>query len=239
MAKSLPPLIVPGHKKEEGWHSPGVRKKPAFCKQCKYQNVGFGFCPDVYSSKNRVALIFSSPSSDDINAQHGLAGKMGFYTFKTFIEPAGFTKDDLLVSHVIRCKPPYDKRRHRSGYPTGMTKENCEMVCRKYDPQHGSGGKMVEGGIDRFDPNVFIVTFDPKDTHTTTAYVRQIQRDVAKAKVLVEKGYRPAVLFGKEAAELFAPHIKNNGGLKAWRGDWFEGEYPKTIGKLEEGFIPA
>lgn len=168
-----------------------------------------------------VAVMLPTPSADDLNFQRGLSGGMGWYVFKNFIEPAGFEYDNLIVSHVIRCKPPRDKR-GRQSYPTGITKKRAEAVCRKYDSQHGHEGVLTTGGVATWSPTMCLLTLNPSDVHQNPSYFRQIQRDMERAMMLVENGFRPLVLMGKEPAELFAPHIVGNGGLKGWRGDYFE-----------------
>lgn len=74
----------------------------------------------------------------------------------------------------------------------------------------------------KWSPSVILLTFDPADVHINPSYHRQILRDFERAMMLVSHGFRPLVLMGKEPAELFAPHIVGNGGLKGWRGDYYE-----------------
>lgn len=234
MAKSLPPVKVPGLRPlGEGWQSPGIRKKPSSCASCLYQKTGAGFCPDQYKTGARLAVILAAPSSDDITEQRPLAGKAGYFIFKNFLEPNGFKMDEIIASHMIRCKPPFDRSKIGPAYPDASIKRRVEGMCRQYDTVHGKDGKLVSGGIATFKPNLFVLTFDPADVHNTSAYYRQIFEDVRKAAHFVGLGYRVCVLFGKEACEAHAPFIKDNGGLKAWRGHWLEKELEEI--KVEGG----
>jgi hypothetical protein len=212
-------VVIPGNKPKP-WASSGAMKKPMGCKACKYQKVGYGFCPDWVGKDVKLGVMLAAPGNDDINMQSGLSGAMGWMILNKFFKPHNLTKDNLIVSHVIRCKPPLNKGRR--GFPTGATKTNAEKVCRQYDSRSGKCGSLVVGGLQLWNPNMCLLTFDPLDCHINPSYIRQIQRDVARALWLYDKGFSVLMLMGKEAAELFAPHIKNNYGLKGWRGDYFE-----------------
>jgi hypothetical protein len=113
------------------------------------------------------------------------------------------------------------------------------MACRQYDCKQSSGHKLVAGGIEAFDPNLFVITHDLKDIFNTPPFYRIIQKDIEKAFRFVVKGYRPIVLFGIEAAELLAPWIKDKGGMKAWRGHFWEGSWPWKEGVAEMGPAPT
>jgi len=196
--------------------------KPEYCRNCKFVAKGYGYCPDTKPDHARVAFMFAAPTSEAITEQHGLGGKMGWYIFKNFIEPAGFKMNECIVGHVLRCKLPFFKGRPQ--YPTGAMRHHAEAVCRKYDYQHGREGKLFSLGIGSWNPNIFVITFAPSECHNVPAYYRQIQRDVQKAAMFADKGFRPCVLFGSEAMTLFAPFTHLNGGLKAWRGHFFESD---------------
>lgn len=219
MANQLPKIIIPGNKPKE-WTSSGVTQKPPYCNaSCRFAKTGSGFVPDTYGKDAKVVLLFPYPSSDDLMEQRGLSGKMGWWIFKSFIEPAGFFWENVIVSHLLRCKPP--RRGKDILYPLAELRKHTEKTCRKFDCQHGEGGKLVTGGVETFSPDIAILTFDPRDVKQVPAYHRQIMSDVAKAMYFVKKGNRPLIAFGAEPAEYAAPFIRTpNGGLKAWRGTW-------------------
>lgn len=86
---------------------------------------------------------------------------------------------------------------------------------------------MMTRGIADWQPNIFIITFDPKDVRKVSAYHEQIVEDVMKAWRFHERGFRPAILFGRDAANMFAPQTK--GQLKFWRGSYVEGAWPSNF----------
>ncbi len=118
----------------------------------------------------------------------------------------------------------------RVSYPTGKTREKCEVTCRVYDNRHGVRGKLTPGGLIDFDPNIFLITFSPKDCMKIGAYYRQIKNDLHKVMEFIDKGLRPMVCFGNEPAELMFPHIVGHGSVKAWHGHFKEMDYKwKTL----------
>ena len=218
----LPPILVATNKE---WHSPGVGEKPSECQTCPFSLRSKGFVGDFVGSNPKVALLLSFPHNADILERMPLKGDWWNYILREFLYPSGFKKENLLVSYVLRCKPPWNPKRRQPGYPTGRTRDMAEIGCRVYDDRHMVDGELEPQGLLNFDPNIVLVTFDLKDVLGVPAYKRQIQRDLQKAKMLVEKGYRPLVTFGSEATELHLPWVRGKGGAKAFRGHFTEQEY--------------
>ena len=201
-------------KKTTGWNSPGVRLKPTPCKMCAFAAVGKGFCQDYVPEEPKIAFIMDIPTGDDIIEQYPFSGAQGFVWTKILIEDLGYKKEDVLITHAIRCKPENDKY-GKPKYPSSFPQKQAELNCRQYDE-----------ALVKFDPNVFVITLHPRSIHTVGCHQVQIQRDVSKALSFANKGYRPAVLFGDGPAQLYFPYIKDNGGLKSWRGHWWIGSNP-------------
>lgn len=223
----LPPIIV-GTRKP--WASPGIAGKPGECASCAFTLQSSGFCPDWRGSHPKLALLFTSPSADEVTEREPLKSDMGGYIFRHFLAPFGLTKDDLIVSHVLRCKAPWDRRRMRVMYPIGKMREKCEVTCRIYDDRHGVKGALTPSGLLTFSPNIAIITFSPKDCIKVGAYYRQVKNDIGKAVGFAGKGYKPLVCFGNEPAELIFPHIVGHGSVKQWHGHFAEMEYKwKTL----------
>lgn len=219
------------------WASSGIGCKPIECDTCTFSPYSYGFVPDHYGEDAKLAIMLPYPDKEDANERSSLSSGMGAYISRRYLNPLGFTKKTLLISYVLRCVPKWNKRMRKPGYPTGRTRANAEVSCRIYDDRHGVNGELSPGGLRKFDPNIFLITFNPRDSIKVPAYHRQLQCDFAKAKRFVEQGYRPLVLCGGEAAELIFPFVQGKGSAKGWRGHFSEQEY-KFNNQLG-GFIHA
>ena len=229
----LPPILV---KTNKPWKAAGILVKPAQCVACPLRTVGSGFVPDSVGLTPRVAIMLPTPTDDDLLENAPLSGGMGYYVFKNYLHTAGFRKDDLLLLHIIRCKPPWSARKRRLDYPTGVVRDKAETVCRSYDDQHGFQGGLQPGGLVKFNPDMFVLSLNPREAIRIPVYTRQIQRLFQRVYTFVQLGWRPLILCGNEPAELFAPFIKGQGGVKAWHMHFWTGEF-KYNNRNNEGFI--
>lgn len=218
----LPPLIVRTNKP---WASSGLGGKPDECFSCPFNRYSSGFVGDWVGRNPKAAVLLPFPTKDDVLYKSPFSGDMGNYILRTYFRPIGLAKDDLIISYLLRCKPPWDKAKRKERYPTGKTRETAEIACRIYDSRHGEAGLLVPGGIREFDPNIFLITFEPKDVFKVPSYFRQLGADMRKLRYFVNEGYRPLLLMGNEPAELFAPYIIGKGSSKTWRGHFQESEY--------------
>lgn len=201
----------------------GVSQKPDKCRQCPFAAKGKGFCEDTWPENSKVVYIFDVPTGDDILEQKALSGGMGYFVRKNFIWDIGWKDDEVAITHVLRCKPENGPN-GKPLYPTAWLGRNAEIQCRRYDE-----------GLIKFDPNCFVCTVHPRDIRNVACYLPQIQADLTKAREFVKMGFRPAVLFGIHAIELYFPWAKNMGGIKNLRGHYFFGEYPWKEGpKINE-----
>lgn len=207
--------------KEKPWSAPGIRTKPEECKFCRYATIGSGFCPDFYPKSPILGFLLPYPSKDDVVYQRPFSGAMGYYLNKLLIEDLGYKKEDVLIANVLRCMPPWAK-----GYPTGDLRTTAESNCRQYDKKHAYREKLADGGLIKYDPNLFLITYSPDKMRSIPAFQRQAVADISKAFRFAAKGYRPLVLMGDEPMELVAPWLVGKGGLKTWRGHWWEGSWP-------------
>lgn len=192
----------------------GVQHKPENCKKCSYAAKGRGFCGDLVPENPLIAFVFDCVTKDDILEQEMLSGAQGYNWKKLLIEELGYNLSDVLVSSAIRCCPPSGIG-GKPDYPKGFLGRAAELNCRQYD----------QALID-FDPNVFVLTLHPRTVQTIGAHRVMIQRDVAKAFSFAKRGYRPCVLLGEGACQLYFPAMNNNGGLKNWRSHFWVGESP-------------
>lgn len=203
------------------WSSPGVASKPAHCATCRYSHYTTGFVPDYFGAEPKIAVLLKTPDKSEVTERTCLEGDWGWFFLHNFI-PKGYAKKNLIISHVLRCNTPWDKKRKAAGYPTGAMKEQAESTCRYYDAFQGHNGDLVAGGIASWSPNLFLITCDPREVFKVNSYFRQIKRDFTFAFKLAEQGFKPVVLCGNEAAELFFPVIRGSGGAKSWRGHFEE-----------------
>jgi len=206
------------------------------CGTCKFNPYSFGFVPDFKGADVKLAVMFPYPEKDDANQNEAAQSDMGKYILKNYVYKAGFKRENLFITYLLRCVPKWNKKLRRPEYPTGRTREVAEVSCRIFDSSHGERGKLVAGGLRDFNPNICLITFNPRDVFKVPAYHRQLLIDFKKAHALVGKGYRPIVLCGNEPAEVFAPYIKGKGSAKAWRGHFSEMDY-KFREFRNEGFI--
>ncbi len=194
------------------WSSGAVLNKPEHCRLCALTAIGKSFVPDYIPEKPKIAFILDVPSKHAALDQNPLASND---IEKLFITDLGYKKEDVLVSHVIRCVQPLNVY-GKVDYPKGYPKKQGEFNCRKYD----------NDGLTKFNPSLWLMSLHPRSIALVTCHYRQILRDVEKAFSFAEKGYRPAVLFGEDAAALYFPHLQGNGGIKTFRGHYWLGESP-------------
>lgn len=220
-SKTLPPIIK---SESKDWRSSGVSEKPAGCEACKYSSIGAGFCGDDNPKGKKLMILCSAPTKGEILEQIPWHGPQGWIYTKFFLDEAGIPRNEVFISHVIRCRPPF-KRVGGSddSYPKGADRRNAELTCRQFDNSHTYRGDLLESGIKEFAPDTFLVTFPPEKALEVTAYKRIIQEDIKKAWRLVGAGRRVCVLMGTPAFELVADGLEDEGGVKTWRGHYWSG----------------
>lgn len=192
-----------------------------------------GIVYDNAPQNPKIALMLPSPREEDVVDRKPLASKMAWYWRKKIFEKVGLKVNDILVTYLVRCFCG-------KSYPKGKWVRQAESACRFFDRYHGENGKRQVGGfVDSWEPNLFVATYDLSKTVTTGAFYRQTCIDLEKAVSFYEKGYRPMVLCGIEAVQLVCPHI-GKGGIRVWRGHWWEGEWPFKEGYQEDdrGRVP-
>lgn len=140
--------------------------------------------------------------------------------FHRFLEPVGFNLDNVIISSVLRCRPP------EGAYPIGDLRRQAESMCRKWDCKHqkncGDAVEILDGGLSSFNPNYFMISIDPIFVNRTWSITRVVEKDMQKASRLSE-GRNLLILLGDKAMSLVCPELE--GGLVKWRGhhgplDW-------------------
>lgn len=176
--------------------------------------VGSGFCPDEVPKNPKVAFIFDMPSKADIRERRPLAGEEGVAWQRLYIEELGYKREDILLSTALRCGQPNDKY-GQPEYPREPLRRQAEINCRHYDTE-----------LIAFDPNLFIITYHPRNSRLVGCMARMVRNDVAKAFRFASQGYRPAVLLGEGVARMYYPWLSN---MKDFRGHIYQGESPWTL----------
>jgi len=214
----------------------GVRQKPETCKLCAYSQVGSAFVPDHMPEKARVAYIFAHPRKDDCQDQKPLSGPFGEVLRKLLITDLGRAEDEVAITHTIRCMPKRISTRNGPAYqyPVGALQGAAERNCRMYDNSAFREGLLRDGGLIKFDPTLFVITLDTSSILEVGAFKFMVQQDVKKAWRFADVGHRVAILFGSEVLSIVAGHLK--GGVKKWRGSYFEGSWPFEAKFRGEGF---
>lgn len=189
--------------------SMGVNHKPAYCRNnCKMSYLSTGFVADSVGINTKLAIMLPYPNKDSAIENRPLSGGFGAWLLHEFIYPFGLKMDNLIVSHTLRCTPPWKKT---GAYPTGKMKGHCEGACRNWD-----------GPIKEWGPDMFVVSIDPQDIFNLTAYYRQFKKSVEKVVKFIDMGYKPVLLCGNEPARLIFQTIEGNGGAKGWLGHFGE-----------------
>ena len=209
------------------WQSSGISSKPDHCqKNCPFgNNSKSGFVLDYYGKDPKIGFMQSAPQNSDLISQVPWSGSWGWKWTKELLETHGLTRDNVVLMNVLRCG--------FKDYPTGAAKIRAEKTCRYWDAFHNVNGLPFSGGILHYNPNLYVITYDPTDWPKVGAYMQQTKLDVAKALRFADRGYRPLVLMGIEAVKLVAPWL-GPGGIKAWRGHWWEGDYNIELPEVVE-----
>jgi hypothetical protein len=203
------------------WSSPGVQgAKPQFCKSnCPFSTITAGFVRDHIPYDPKLLVIFPYPQKFDVIRRDPMGSDFKKWFLWKIVNEVGFGKEDVAIAHMLRCYCG-------SKYPTGRFVDTAENVCRHFDYEHGHNGTKGIGGIaDVFDPDLFYITLDPRKTMGTQALYRLFKMDFVRCASFVNLDYKPCLLCGAEVAGMLAPH-KLAGGVKDWRGHWWEGDWP-------------
>lgn len=201
--------------------------RPDTCFTCPLGRISNGYVADHYGRDPKIAFINATPTRADALAGKPMTSYKGSF-FHVVLRPYGLTWDNVIISSVLRCSY-WGKG---SSYPIGRERTLAERTCRTYDgvSRDALGLPNVPKGLLTWNPNRFVLTYDFKDARTLEAYEALLRADVAKAMRFVESGHRPLLVQGKEPMELLAPWLIGQGGLKAHRGDWWEGSLPWGAG---------
>lgn len=202
---------------------------------------GSGFVPDWYGDQYeepKLAFLLDFPAADDVLDQRPWSGRAGYAWEKKYLKPFGLSLSNVLISHVLRCQPK-ERKWGKPVYPTASLRRGAEITCRQHDGKCWGGPKLRAGGIKKYDPNLFVISFHPSDALLVPALSRLIHKDIEKAVKRQTEGYRPLVVMGVEAKELIAPWLR--GGIKPWRGTFWEGSWPFKENSMlvEPGFLEA
>ena len=212
---------------EAMWNAPGVESKPTYCKNtCPLYTATPGIVYDWIPRHAKIALLLPTPQKGEMIEQTPLRGGMASWWKRHILYPLGLSPDDVAVCHILRCY------HGRKCYPTGDWQRKAELACRHFDNNRCSAEGIAEGGLAQWDPNMFLITHDLSDLIATPAFYRQVVNDLQKALNMTYYEFRPLVLCGKEPMELVAPWTIGKGGVKSWRGHWFEGDWP-----FKRGFV--
>lgn len=196
-----------------------VNNKPEYCaNSCRLSSQSYGFVRDWIGKEPKLAVLGIIPTSGEL-IQGIWESDMFYYLLNTYFEPAGLTKENLVLSNVLRCQPKDKEPKDDHAYPRAALRKHSEQTCRYHDI-----------GFSTFLPNLFISTFDIYAVRKLDANKVLFKADVRKAISFINQGYKPCLLLGEEPLHLVAPHL---GGVKTWRGHWWVGDWGWTAGKAQ------
>lgn len=208
-----------------------VRSHPKPCFTCPLQPGSVGFVADLVPPNPKVWVMKYHPTSGEVEQDEEKLNNQRYFWERDYLKPNGLSYNDLAICHVLRCKPKRE--------PTGKVKKIAENICRQYDGQSADdAGKLREGGIHSASVDSFIITFDHLDCIDVPSRKLFVRRAFGLASQLVERGHRPMVLMGREAAQLIYPSLfatrtrDREVGFKSWVGHYWFGGFP--FGKPEQ-----
>lgn len=218
-----------------------MRNKPKECLSCPLHGTSTGFVSDHWPSNVKIALLKYHPTKYEVSESANLAGEIFRLWTLDYFSPAGIDPETIGVANVLRCginsDPKFKRNRFRKdGKPPDIDKKlfiKCSNICRQYDNRHSDkDGGLVKGGLWNWQPNAFIITYDPSEVVKAAAYKIFIRRAFEVAKKYSDSGFKPLILMGFEAAFLVAPtlfehsEINRDTTFKAWTGHHWRGEWP-------------
>lgn len=196
-----------------------INNKPEYCvNSCRLASQSYGFVRDWIGKDPKLAVLGIVPTSGELG-QGIWESDMFYYLLKTYFEPQGLTKENLVLSNVLRCQPKDKEPKDDHAYPKATLRKHAELSCRFHDI-----------AFNHFLPNLFISTFDIYAVRKLDANKVLFNADVRKAISFINKGYKPCLLLGEEPLHLVAPHL---GGVKTWRGHWWVGDWKWTPGQAQ------
>lgn len=181
--------------------------------------------------------MLPKPEKDDVVNFEAATSGYGRFLEHILLAQAGLEKKDVLITHVLRCST--------WAYPTGPDANRAERACRNFDRFTGVGGaiKQTSLSLESWGPNIFIPTFGLDKLMDIGAYYALALEDIAKAKRFAASGFKPLLLMGSEPAFFLAPWLAGAGGIKNWRGHWWEGDWRFMVNEStaspSAGFVPA
>ncbi|HOQ47949.1 MAG TPA: uracil-DNA glycosylase family protein [Bryobacteraceae bacterium] len=178
-------------------------KKPDECKGCPLMKNSTGFCGDYYPDEPIMAMVLKMPGKDEVINGEPMTGRAGKFWEKEYLHPLGLRRQDVLIANTIRCFP------HGGEFPTGKVRKGALAYCRRWDV------------LDKFRPDLWIVTFNPAAILRSPQQGKFFTRALEFARDRAREGYRPVILAGEEAKEVYAPWL--DGSMKKWeRHYWGE-----------------
>jgi len=210
----------------------GTHLKPDYCRNnCPRAYQAPGFVADWVPENPTIAFLFETPSKEDVTQCKPLAGGYGRFFWAAIGSKLGLKKENVIFSHVLRC--------YSYKYPTGKDTKTAEKACRYWDAFHNQDGHPTdERSLISWKPNIFLCTFGLDKMVELGAYQALGFADIRKALKFADAGHRPLVTLGGGALGVVAPWL--SGGIKKWRGHWWEGEWKFEAQESEkQGFTAA
>jgi hypothetical protein len=220
-----------------------IDSKPDACRACPLSTCGYGYLPDKALTRPKIAVMIEAPSRQSVIEGEALTDGLGWHFFHHGIERLGYEKADVLVTHVYRCHPPpalkYRTATGKEAAQLGLFGDVPSTKKKAKGPSKGDIGAVLRVAEERcrtyddvlraYNPDVFFFA-DGLEAPIKTAALTRVNRAILKKafKFADLYGHRPLVLCGETACRLFWSYgfRPGHGGMKAWRGSYFEGSWP-------------
>lgn len=188
----------------------GNQPKPPECSACAFSPESYSFVPDWVPVQPKIAILLDMPYGEDFVQACPLSGGRGSFFEYQLLRPIGLGREDVLVSHVIRCSPRFKK------FPTGKWRTQATEGCRALDDV--GGRSRDRAGLRTWAPDRAIITLDIWSLLKNIAPILMIRAHLEKALRFAARGHKPIVCAGTVPMNLYAPHL--HGGAKRWAGTW-------------------
>lgn len=174
--------------------------KPDTCSSCRLFHIPtIGYVEDRVSPSAKLGIVLYRPGRESAVMGDPWEADSMKVLLRTY-NRLGFGKDDILVTHLIRCYFPHSKK----GTLPKTNSKHALTMCRQYDQ-----------ALRSWRPNAVVYAYDLEGAFGSPPM--QCINDLAaqKARQLVDKGYKPLVSYGKEVLEFLDPQL--SGGLSDWK----------------------
>ncbi len=169
----------------------GIRKDVTTCTRCELSKSRINAVPGSGDANSKVVFIGEAPGrNEDLQGSPfvGTAGKI----LSEALSYAGFTRDDIYITNVVKCRPPNNRRpnKQETNSCKSHLQSELEIICPKVICILGNTafGSLLDGNaitknrgkIIKRDDQLYFVTVHPAAI-IYNPDLRQVLKDDLKA----------------------------------------------------------